>query len=52
MEDLFGEDVENSSKFDTCLNVMATRIATVFASLKVSTYVSHNIDLFLASFEI
>ncbi|KAG5565649.1 hypothetical protein RHGRI_001534 [Rhododendron griersonianum] len=34
LEDLFGEDVENSSKFDTCLNVMATRIATVFASLK------------------
>ncbi|KAF7151996.1 hypothetical protein RHSIM_Rhsim01G0148400 [Rhododendron simsii] len=34
LEDLFGEDVENSRKFDTCLNVMATRIATVFASLK------------------
>ncbi|KAL6965016.1 hypothetical protein U1Q18_036072 [Sarracenia purpurea var. burkii] len=35
LEDLFG-DVENSRKFDACLNVMATRIATVFASLKHS----------------
>ncbi|GMP61809.1 hypothetical protein CsSME_00024127 [Camellia sinensis var. sinensis] len=34
LEDLFGEDVENSRKFDACLNVMASRIATVFASLK------------------
>ncbi|KAH7849013.1 hypothetical protein Vadar_011710 [Vaccinium darrowii] len=34
LEDLFGEDVENSRKFDGCLNVMAARIATVFASLK------------------
>lgn len=34
LEDLFG-DIENSRKFDNCLNIMATRIATVFASLKV-----------------
>lgn len=34
LEDLFG-DIENSRKFDNCLNTMATRIATVFASLKV-----------------
>lgn len=33
--ELYGENVENSRKFDACLNVMATRIATVFASLKV-----------------
>lgn len=53
LEDLFGEDVENSRKFDGCLNVMAARIATVFASLKVCTYASHNIDLScFASFQI
>ncbi|CAK9154514.1 unnamed protein product [Ilex paraguariensis] len=34
LEDLFGEAVENSRKFDACLNTMATRISTVFASLK------------------
>ncbi|KAM6584667.1 hypothetical protein CsatB_011669 [Cannabis sativa] len=33
LEDLFG-DVENSRKYNACLNTMATRIATVFASLK------------------
>ncbi|XP_059457978.1 protein transport Sec1a-like isoform X2 [Corylus avellana] len=33
LEELFG-DVENPRKFDACLNMMATRIATVFASLK------------------
>ncbi|XP_024019042.1 protein transport Sec1a isoform X1 [Morus notabilis] len=33
LEDLFG-DVENARKFDACLNTMANRIATVFASLK------------------
>ncbi|XP_057980195.1 SNARE-interacting protein KEULE-like isoform X3 [Malania oleifera] len=35
LEELFGGNAENSRKFDTCLNVMATRIATVFASLKI-----------------
>lgn len=39
LDDLFG-DVENSRKFDACLNTMATRLATVFASLKVSFYTS------------
>ncbi|XP_059651549.1 protein transport Sec1a-like [Cornus florida] len=34
LHDLFGEGVENSRKFDLCLNTMASRIATVFASLK------------------
>ncbi|XP_078440805.1 SNARE-interacting protein KEULE-like [Wolffia australiana] len=34
LEELFGENVENSSKFNACLNAMASRIATVFASLK------------------
>ncbi|KAJ4706289.1 SNARE-interacting protein KEULE [Melia azedarach] len=33
LEELFGDE-ENSGKGDTCLNVMATRIATVFASLR------------------
>lgn len=36
LEDIFG-DVENTRRFDSCLNTMATRIATVFASLKVTT---------------
>jgi syntaxin-binding protein 1 len=34
LEELFG-DVENPRKFDAYLNMMANRIATVFASLKV-----------------
>nr|XP_043622037.1 protein transport Sec1a-like [Erigeron canadensis] len=34
LEELYGEDVENTREFDICLNTMATRIATVFASLK------------------
>ena len=35
LEELFSEDAEKSRKFEVCLNTMATRIATVFASLKV-----------------
>ena len=35
LEELYGENAENSRNFDTCLNTMAKRIATVFASLKV-----------------
>lgn len=35
LEELFGESAQNSRRTDACLNVMATRIATVFASLKV-----------------
>ncbi|KAL2251661.1 UNVERIFIED_CONTAM: Protein transport Sec1a [Sesamum indicum] len=36
LEELYGDDAENSRRFDRCLNVMATRIATVFASLKIA----------------
>lgn len=38
LEELFSEDAEKSRKFEVCLNTMATRIATVFASLKVWIY--------------
>uniref|UniRef100_A0A1D1XCK2 SNARE-interacting protein KEULE n=1 Tax=Anthurium amnicola TaxID=1678845 RepID=A0A1D1XCK2_9ARAE len=41
LEELFGESVENSRKFDACLNAMAIRIATVFASLKEFPYVRY-----------
>lgn len=34
LEELFGDE-ESSRKGDACLNVMATRVATVFASLRV-----------------
>ncbi|WKA05559.1 hypothetical protein VitviT2T_023520 [Vitis vinifera] len=34
LEELLGENVENTRKFDNCLNTMATRISTIFASLK------------------
>ncbi|GFP95012.1 snare-interacting protein keule [Phtheirospermum japonicum] len=34
LEQLFGDVSENPRRFDACLNIMATRIATVFASLK------------------
>lgn len=33
--ELYGDDAEKYPDFDLCLNTMATRIATVFASLKV-----------------
>ncbi|KAM7259099.1 hypothetical protein ACFE04_014840 [Oxalis oulophora] len=33
LEDLFGDE-ENCRKGDACLNVMATRVATIFASLR------------------
>ncbi|KAL6322611.1 hypothetical protein AAG906_014281 [Vitis piasezkii] len=35
LEELLGENVENTRKFDNCLNTMATRISTIFASLKL-----------------
>jgi syntaxin-binding protein 1 len=38
LETLYAEDAENSRHFHICLNIMATRIATVFASLKVNTF--------------
>jgi len=34
LEELFSEDAEGSHKYNACLNTMATRIATVFASLR------------------
>ncbi|KAH8488471.1 hypothetical protein H0E87_024225 [Populus deltoides] len=36
--ELYGKNVENSRRFDACLNTMATRIATVFASLNTRNY--------------
>ncbi|XP_020553350.1 protein transport Sec1a-like isoform X2 [Sesamum indicum] len=41
LEELYGDDAENSRRFDRCLNVMATRIATVFASLKEFPFVRY-----------
>ncbi|KAF7844783.1 protein transport Sec1a-like [Senna tora] len=35
MEELYG-NIENTRRVNTCLNVMATRIATVLASLKIA----------------
>ncbi|XP_056174343.1 SNARE-interacting protein KEULE isoform X2 [Syzygium oleosum] len=40
LEDLFGDD-ENTRRGDACLNVMATRIATVFASLREFPFVRY-----------
>ncbi|XP_061998768.1 protein transport Sec1a-like [Rosa rugosa] len=40
LEELFG-DVENSKRVEKCLNIMATRIATVFASMKELPYVRY-----------
>ncbi|KAM7494137.1 hypothetical protein LguiB_028746 [Lonicera macranthoides] len=40
LEDLFGDE-ESSRKGDECLNVMATRIATVFASLREFPFVHY-----------
>lgn len=34
LEELFG-NVDNSKRIEKCLDIMATRIATVFASMKV-----------------
>lgn len=38
LQTLYAENAENSRHFNICLNMMATRIATVFASLKVKQY--------------
>ncbi|XWS49815.1 hypothetical protein CRYUN_Cryun12cG0035300 [Craigia yunnanensis] len=40
LEDLFGDE-ENTRKGDACLTVMATRIATVFASLREFPFVRY-----------
>ncbi|XP_054781286.1 protein transport Sec1a isoform X2 [Prosopis cineraria] len=42
MEELFG-NIDNTRRFNTCLNVMATRIATVFASLKELPHVWYRV---------
>ncbi|XP_024996537.1 protein transport Sec1a [Cynara cardunculus var. scolymus] len=34
LQDLYSQAAENSRQFDVCMNTMASRIATVFASLK------------------
>lgn len=44
LETLYAEDAENSRHFNICLNMMATRIATVFASLKVNKSLSFHLD--------
>ena len=35
LDELYGGASQNARKFDTCMNTLAVRIATVFASLKV-----------------
>jgi hypothetical protein len=35
LEELFSESAEGSHKYNACLNTMATRIAMVFASMRV-----------------
>lgn len=35
LEELFSENAEGSHKYNACLNTMATRISTVFASMRV-----------------
>uniref|UniRef100_A0A0E0KNF1 SNARE-interacting protein KEULE n=1 Tax=Oryza punctata TaxID=4537 RepID=A0A0E0KNF1_ORYPU len=34
LEELFSENAEGSLKYNSCLNMMATRVATVFASMR------------------
>lgn len=41
LEELFAENAENSHKYTACLNTMATRLATVFASLREFPYVRY-----------
>lgn len=41
LEELFAENAENSRKYDACLNTMATRVATVFASLREFPFVRY-----------
>ncbi|KAF7013511.1 hypothetical protein CFC21_027593 [Triticum aestivum] len=37
LEELFTENAEGSMNYNSCINTMATRIATVFASMKTET---------------
>ncbi|KNA03296.1 hypothetical protein SOVF_210570, partial [Spinacia oleracea] len=39
LEDFVGENSQNARKFDACMNTLAIRIATAFASLKELPYV-------------
>ncbi|CAH2056697.1 unnamed protein product [Thlaspi arvense] len=41
LEELFGDNAETSNKFEACLNLMATRVATIFASLKEFPFVRY-----------
>ncbi|CAN6466572.1 unnamed protein product [Victoria cruziana] len=41
LEVLYGENMEGSRKFDACLNTMASRVATVFASMREFPYVRY-----------
>ncbi|KAL8208023.1 hypothetical protein R6Q57_007435 [Mikania cordata] len=43
LEELYGDNAENSRESDVCLNTMATRIATVFASLKEHPIVRYRV---------
>ncbi|XP_010692247.2 protein transport Sec1a [Beta vulgaris subsp. vulgaris] len=43
MEELYGETSQNARKYDACMNALATRIATVFASLKELPYVRYQV---------
>lgn len=45
LEELFSENAEGSQKYNACLNAMATRISTVFASMKVCIYVTCKISV-------
>ncbi|KAM0910309.1 hypothetical protein ACQ4PT_014215 [Festuca glaucescens] len=41
LEELFCESAEGFNKYNACLNTMATRISTVFASMRVCIYLLH-----------
>ena len=41
LEELFCESAEGFNKYNACLNTMATRISTVFASMRVCIYPLH-----------
>ena len=39
LEELFCESAEGFNKYNACLNAMATRISTVFASMRVCMFI-------------